>query len=80
MLGMYEKRKDRKVLTKSRTSPDPSEERRASLGKFDETKDFDSLGRVPFFRNNNSRMREIFFFHIDVCNKKQMCYDAKNKN
>lgn len=39
MLGTYEKRK-RKVLTKSRTSPDPSEERRVSLGEFGETKDF----------------------------------------
>lgn len=41
MLGVYEKRKkDRKVLTKSRTSPDPSEERRASLGEFGKIKDF----------------------------------------
>lgn len=41
MLGMYEKiKRDRKVLTKSRISPDPSEEWRASLGEFGETKDF----------------------------------------
>lgn len=40
MLGTYEKRKERRVLTKSRTSSDPSEERRVSLGEFGETKDF----------------------------------------
>lgn len=33
-------KRDRKVLTKSRTSPDPSEEWRVSLGEFGETKDF----------------------------------------
>lgn len=41
MLGnVWEKKRDRKVLTKSRTSPEPSEERRVSLGEFGETKDF----------------------------------------
>lgn len=35
-----EKKKDRKVLTKSCTSPDLSEERRRSLGEFGEIKDF----------------------------------------
>lgn len=35
---MYEKRK--RFLTKSRTSPEPSEERRVSLGEFGETKEF----------------------------------------
>lgn len=34
MLGTYVKRKEKEVLTKSRTSPDPSEERRASLREF----------------------------------------------
>ena len=41
MPGERKKRKRRlRVLTKSRTSPDPSEESEASLGEFGETKVF----------------------------------------